>query len=208
MSGRVKFTLPCNVTTGPTLAPLRTATEEERWQADALLRHALQMQESQYGPLDMAALAEKRSRVALEASDASASNAAASLRARLDAKERQLRATEDRAAAAEAAVARLRGGASAEDAEQRNLALENRKLRENLDRLRAQSEENERLLRAAQQELDATRRASRIDPSGDVAYHEGSVDQIISRIQQAPSVPSEHREPSYASAARNDRAER
>ena len=174
-----------------------TATQEEQWQADVLLQHAMAMQDAQHGPRDAALERENAQAAAVGGADGS-------LRARLAAKEAQLRATESRAAAAESAVARLRGNNAAPDANQPDLALENRQLRERLDRVRAQSEESERQLRATQQELLVIRRAQSSSTAGDLQYHEGSVDQIISRIQQAPTVSAAGSERTSARAPTAD----
>jgi hypothetical protein len=97
------------------------ATEEERWRVDQLLRHALEMQEQLHGPLMNAK--DKKGAFAVSASNVGA------LQSQLAAKETQLRAMEDRAASAEAALSRARGTALQEDDQLRTLAVDNRKLR-------------------------------------------------------------------------------
>ena len=171
-----------------------TATEEEQWQVDTLLAHALEMQERLHGPQEpssmpgMALPAVSGGALSGPTTSRGASGSAA-LQAQLQAKEAQLRAMEERAAAAEAAVSRLRGSTAAVDAsntENRNLTLENRTLRLDADRLRAQLEERDKQLAGLREEAAALRKAARVGAATDLAYHEGSVDEVLSRIQRGP----------------------
>ncbi len=193
------------------------ATEEEQWQVDALLAHALEMQERLHGalgtptslPVESGRGATSTAAVASRPSARGAS-AVASLQSQLQAKEAQLRAMEERAAAAEAAVSRLRGSnvaaADANNSENRNWTLENRTLRMDADRLRAQLEERDKQLAAMRDELSSLKKATRSDQNVDVPYHEGSVDDILTRIQRGPSASSGA--PRQAAAFADDSAAR
>ena len=160
-----------------------TATEEEQWQVDELLRHALEMQQrlGSDGPATLTSVTRTGSNTTTTTTRSVKSSISTVMNEQLTAKEAQLRAMEERATAAEAALSRLRGQ-SADDGHSRNLEIENRTLKAEVDKLRSMMDDKERRNNILREELEALKRATRKD-GGDKAYHEGSVDDVLSRIR-------------------------
>lgn len=158
------------------------ASEKEQWQVDQLLKHALSMQDRQHGERTVASVSGNRTITGPTGND---------LVAQLKAKEAQLRAMEDRAATAEAALSRFRGTAELEDSGHRSLVAENRMLRVNADRLTALVEEKEKLLSSLREEVSALRTSSAPVDGSRRVYDKGTVDEVLENIRR-PAPVQEH----------------